>query len=542
MATRPLPASEKPFDGRFAGGTKGFPVSAISTYASVMPATRFLRTGPLTFLALFFGLLVVGRTRFFRDPGTFWHTATGEQFFQTRTFLATDPFTYTFAGHSWTPYEWLGEVPMALLHRAGGWELLLVVAAAIIATTFATLTARLARTGLHPAAVGCVAGLAVASCASHFHVRPHLVTMAGFAIIMVLLTAAERGRMTLRQLVWLVPIFVVWCNIHGGAAGGIATVGFVFFGWLMFWLAKRESPVQSTADAATVCLLGVAVLLTPLANPYGLALPRTWLAIMAMPEVKRVIVEHMPVNPRDPANAPFFALGGLYLFLLLGLRRWPRATWLVPVVWFAMGCDRIRHSSLFAVVALVAIANVFPFTRWAAWLAKYRPDYYVPRNDHGNWDWRPLVLPVISFIVFATLPILGVREWVRFDKDHWPVDLVDTMTNEASDRHDIPLFNEINTGGFLIWHTPQYHTFADDRCELFGGAWLERMANATRDGGETARRFLEEEQTARGRFEYAVVRVEGGFFAYFDGNPEWVSVKRTDSFAFYRTVTSVGPR
>ena len=507
-----------------------------------MSISRYLSITSTGFVVFHIGLMAAGHSRFFRDPGTFWHTATGERFLLTRTFLAKDPFTYTFAGQPWTPYEWLGEVPMALLHRAGGWELLLVLAATIIAATFAGLTARLAHTGLHPATVLCVTGLSVAACASHFHVRPHLVTMAGFAVVMVMLSTVERGRLTLRQLYWLVPLFVVWCNVHGGAAGGIATVGFVFCGWLALWLLKNESPIRSTGDAATVCFLGLTVLVTPLVNPYGLALPKTWLAIMGMPEVKRVIVEHLPINPRDPANAPFFALGGLYLFLLLGLRRVPRATWLVPVVWFAMGCDRVRHSSLFAIVALVAIADVFPFTRWAAWLAKHRPDYYVPRNEEWKRDWRPFVVPVITIAVFAAVPILGVREWVRFDKDHWPAELVDVMTSEAHGRHDIPLFNEINTGGFLIWHTPQYRTFADDRCELFGGPWLERMTNAARDGGDTAKRFLEEEQATRGRFGYAIVRVEGGFFAYFDGNPEWSSVKRKDSFAFFRRTTPVSPR
>ena len=113
--------------------------------------------GPLLFLALFAVLLVGGRSRFFRDPGTFWHTATGNQILDTKTFITTDPFTYTFCGQEWTPYEWLGEVAMAIAHRLGGFDLQFVLAVGLISLTFAALGDRLARTGGGGRALGAVA-------------------------------------------------------------------------------------------------------------------------------------------------------------------------------------------------------------------------------------------------------------------------------------------------------------------------------------------------------------------------------------------------
>ena len=35
-----------------------------------------------------------------------------------------------------------------------------------------------------------------------------------------------------------------------------------------------------------------------------------------------------------------------------------------------------------------------------------------------------------------------------------------------------PIFNELTFGGFLIYYTPGYRVFIDDRCELYGNEWL----------------------------------------------------------------------
>ena len=299
--------------------------------------------GTLFFLALFAVLLVGGRSRFFRDPGTFWHTATGNQILDSRTFISTDPFTYTFCGQEWTPYEWLGEVAMAIAHRLGGFDLQFVLAVGLISLTFAALGDRLARTGLNGIAAGCVTALAVAVAANHFHVRPHLITMAFLAFTMTRLSAVEAGRASIVSLLGLVPVFVIWTNSHGGALGGYATLGLVFMGWLIAWPLRMETPVQSVKQALGLIAVGLVIGATILATPYGLDVPKTWIRLMLMPELKTFVIEHMPADPRDPLNAPFFALGLVYLTTMAGLRRLPRVTWLIPIVWFALGCDRCRH-------------------------------------------------------------------------------------------------------------------------------------------------------------------------------------------------------
>src|ERR1019366_3114017 len=56
--------------------------------------------------------------------------------------------------------------------------------------------------------------LATGGCSIHWLARPHLFTMLFFAITMHIADRAAEGRTAL--LAWLVPLVLVWTNLHGG--------------------------------------------------------------------------------------------------------------------------------------------------------------------------------------------------------------------------------------------------------------------------------------------------------------------------------------
>src|SRR5262245_45714532 len=203
-----------------------------------MTLPRWIAPGAIVFLVLWLVLLVAGRSGMLRDPGTFWHTKVGERLLD-EGFFRYDPFTFTFEGTWWVPHQWLGEVGMAKLHAVSGFDTQLLASVTILAAAFAWLTVRLLRTGLHPIAVGAVVMLALAAAGSHFHIRPHLVTIAGLALTAGLLTDADSGRIPLRRLFWLFPLFVFWLNVHGGYLGGFGTVVIAVTGWVVFWWLGR---------------------------------------------------------------------------------------------------------------------------------------------------------------------------------------------------------------------------------------------------------------------------------------------------------------
>ncbi len=502
-----------------------------------MTLPRWLAPGAVAFLLVWLLLLVTGRSAFFKDPGTFWHTTTGEMILKDG-FIRADPYTFTHAGEWWVPSQWLGEVALAIAHRTGGFTTQLLGAVTLLAAVFALLTARFLRTGLHPILVTGVVALVLGAASSHFHVRPHLFTIAAMTVVAVFLVDTDIARPRLQRLFWLIPLCVVWTNVHGGVMGGISTVCLAFMGWVVFWKLGRPSPVRSWRDVGLLALVVLGCVLSVFVSPYGRDMPRMWGTIMGAPELRLIITEHRPLDVTEPFAWPIVALAAVYLFVLYGTKRNAiRVSWLLPLVWLVLAFDRCRHAALFAVVTCVVITAMWRHTRWALWMAARRPDFYQPGSavERPWWAsvWLPTTLVVVSFVLQVTrvpVPLIG-SNWVRHDPTHWPVGLLEELkANEPKPGEPNRLFNSnCIDGGFVTYHAPGYKIFVDDRCELYGGPWLVDFVY-TQDVPAALAKW----EAEYGSFDFALTRTHTNFDNYFKASPAWVPVKLTSTANFYK--------
>src|SRR3954452_2754019 len=113
----------------------------------------FFRTylPPTAMVFLAFWLLLSGllRTQPFDDPGALWHVRVGELIL-TKGLPTTDPFTFPFADRAWIPQQWLAEIGMAILHRVGGFDTMLLGMTVLLAGFAAWLVHRHFASGVHP--------------------------------------------------------------------------------------------------------------------------------------------------------------------------------------------------------------------------------------------------------------------------------------------------------------------------------------------------------------------------------------------------------
>jgi hypothetical protein len=477
------------------------------------------RVGPVpaVFLVFWFLLLVGGRSKLLRDPGTFWHTSVGEKILM-EGFFSDDPYSFTRPAARWVPHQWLGEVGMALVHRLAGFDSYLLIAASVLAALFTWLTMRLLRAGMHPAPALLVALAAFATGALQFHVRPLLLTMVLLALVAAALVSYEAGRLPMRRLWWFVPVFVVWSNTHGGAIAGFVMLLAAGTGWTLARFVDWPTPFRDGRTIGAFLLLVASCGATAFANPYGWEIPRAWLHIMRGPKLSDLIEEHKRLDPSDSNSWPLFAFAALYLFVLAGLRERPRIGWLLPLMWLLQAFFRVRHAPLFALVALVAIADCWPRTRWAEWLAANRPDFQRPASQtppRPRWAW---LIPLAMVLAVAALQACGVRlpvfgaGWVAFERDRWPVDLVPLLKrHEPHAGEPNRLFNSCLLGGFAIYHVPGYKVFIDDRVELYGEDFYEEQVVANTP--TAAASALEKWQREYGDFDFALVEVKSAYAA-----------------------------
>ncbi len=494
------------------------------------------------FLVLWPGLMILGRSQLFRDPGTFWHVVVGERMLASHLLPWADSFSFTCAGRPWIAQWWLADVVLAIVHKISGIDGLLLLTSTALACLYAWVAHRLMTAGLHWLLAALFAAMAIAASSYHFHPRPHLVTIVFLGITFAALCDFEAGRLPLRRLIWLVPLYVIWTNAHGGMVGGVVTIALFAVGR---FVTRWRGPGASLRDHEPWALFALVLLcgLTAIVNPYGLALPRDWFALMTSPVLPRLIDEHRPLLVHR-SGLMVLPLAGLYLAVWLGtLPRRASITGLIPLFWLAMAFSRIRNGPLFAIVAVIALADLFPRSCWAAWLIRrgsdlFQPPVPVPLRGarRAKFAPRPALIPIA--LVLATLglqmggvrmPVLG-RGWARLDPAVWPVDLLPELkAYERSVPDGTPIFNEMVFGGFLIYHTPGLRVFIDDRCELYGDEGLLCYANSLEHEPARLDRWA-----ARYGFQFALTQAGSGFDRYLRTAPGWTLVRATPPASLYR--------
>lgn len=470
-----------------------------------------------------FALLAVGRDRMMRDPGTLWHTVVGEDILTSGHITDTDRFSFTFGGKPWMAQQWLGEVAMALIHRAAGLDGLLLAACAILAATYASVAARFHRRGLPTFNAIFITLIVIAASSFHFMPRPHLATIAFTALTFAILVDVEAGRATARRL-WLLPIIIaVWTNIHGGALGGVAMIGIVCGGWIPLALLQKRPAPASIFMLVSITILSAAA---TLANPFGWRLPQLWVDLMSMKSLPLIMVEHAPLQPASPEGIMILVLGAGYAIACFNARRAGlRVTWLVPIVWFLLGLSRIRHGPLFAITAAIALADIIPAA--LPRLSSNVGGMAAVVGGHARADARSRRSPwfLVPTLTIATilalqymrleLPLIG-SGWARLGPANWPVAATDVLRDELkSPTANGRVFNALNFGGYLIYRLPEAKIYIDDRCELYGETGLSDYLDLMRNPA----RF--DEVARQHDLRAAIIRSRSRLADHLVKSPEW---------------------
>jgi hypothetical protein len=478
------------------------------------------------FLCLLFALLALGREKMLRDPGTFWHTQVGREMLSAQAVMRTDHYTFTNGGQPWIAQQWLAELVMAAVHGLAGLDGLLLIAAAILAATYAFAGDRLRAAGLGWPATIILLLLVIASSSFHFLVRPHLVTIALMAYVFAILCDVESGRSPLRRLMLLPALMILWTNLHGGALGGLATILLV----LLLWLCRstRYSATEHAHAVRSRCLqLAVPAALCTIAiliNPYGPSLPSVWLSLMRSPLLPQVIQEHAPLRLISIECAMILALASVYMITLF--RAWPhgrRTTWLIPLVWLALAFSRVRHGPIFAVCAVITIADMLAAMPRAAITVQQVLD-----TSRRSW-LVPTCCTLMILLLQSTgvpIPLVGAH-WARLDPTYWPIETTRDLQRIAAKGSSPHVFNDMRFGGYLIAHAPNTRPFIDDRCELHREQGIRRYLEIRHNPP------LIEGLFAELRLDMALVAGGTALDRYLAGSAHWMCISRDPASRLY---------
>jgi hypothetical protein len=378
--------------------------------------------------------------------------------------------------------------------------------------------------------------LALLGCSYHLHPRPHLLTILLVGWTHSRLADFEAGQIALGRLFWLVPLYLLWANVHGGMVGGVGCLAVAGLGWWLTAFVRDSAPLKGghyVLYTGLVLLCALAALL----NPYGAELPRVWFSLMSSPLLPRLIQEHGPLRDSGMVAWVVVVQAALYVGALLSIspRRW-QVSWLLPLPWLVLTWTRIRYGPLFAVTATIALAEAYPHFRWTGWLARQGSVVFRPRPPAHRPGLRALAVPAVlvaSALVLqataVTVPILG-SGWARLNSAHLPVELLPQLWEyERTHPEGTPIFNDMLFGGFLIYQTPRLRVFIDDRCELYGNEGLLEYSHAYVDAPEQIDRWQ-----GQYAFDAALVQTGTRFDRHLRNAAAWTLVGQTKSAALFR--------
>ena len=411
-------------------------------------------------LALSVGLVVFAFAvaKGMQDPDFFFHAATGQLILETGRVPTTDPFSFTWHGQPWTPHEWLGAVLLHVLDvtigPTGTTVLYGIIGAATVAVPIAFLPA------VRPGAIAAAALLCGLALTPQLTLRPQAFS---WFLISVLLVALLRLRN--KRVFFLVPLFLVWANLHGLYVIGLG----------ILWVFTAFSLGGRTAlQGRTMLIVAVGCTLATLATPAGidgLTYPLRYLEPNDWGLAN--IPEWQSPDFHQPANWLFAAI--VVLLGIVGFGRGPG--WLITVTVMGVlgGLFALRGIPIAAVVALPSLAHGIDARVPAL-------DLDPPRRAMSLAVC--VVLGLAAVIVMVPKPLDAAVDSHRAGR--FPVDAVDYLADVMPDAR---VFAQYYWGGYVAYrlHEVGGLVFIDGRNDMYDQEILEAYssASAAEDGWQS---------------------------------------------------------
>lgn len=455
----------------------------------------FVALVPAFFL---FALISFGATVIL-DGDPYWHIAAGEWMLTHGAIPMTDPFSHTLEGAPWTAHEWLTEVILAGAYRFAGWTgLQLLVAVAGTATAF--LLARELLKVLDPVPALAVLAIALANISDVAHARPQFLT---YPIIVFWIGDLLEARRHDRAPRWiLLPLMVLWANLHGGFILGLALLGPFA---LEAMIAAGPKWRRALMDWA---LFSVGALIVTLINPSGLEGLIFPFKLMGMPALS-FISEWSSSTFERLGTFEVTLLAVLFFCLFRGVRLpFIRLALLLGILHMAF--EHRRFAVMFAINAALLLAEPI-----AAALGSRTKG-----GQPASVKLYTAATALLSLFVVGLASLRLASPVVIADDFRTPVSALASVPEPQLRQ---PVFNDYDFGGYLIFKGVR--PFIDGRADMYGDAFMhEYFGLAEKTSAE-----INEALAGRG-VTWAIVHTDHPRGRFFANLPGW-HLHHKDKFA-----------
>jgi len=395
------------------------------------------------------------------DPDIWWHFRNAQYLLAHHRFPLVDEYSFTAAGASWLPHEWLSEVFYYFAFRVAGLRGVFFLALALIEAIML---------GLFYIAYRKSGDIKNSFLATAFAVLLATVSIGprtllfGWLCMLVLLNLLRKLEDGEEIRIWVIPaLFCLWVNLHGSWLMGMVVFGIVIASGLVEgswgqldavrWAPRQLRRLLITAGASLGALF---------ANPcgYRIVFYPFDLAFRQKMGINHVD-EWMSIDFHTPRGklALIFLLT-IILLAVLSPRRWKLNELLFVFLGLYMSLTYVRLLFLGALLITPILASHI----------KLLPPYQKEID-------KPALNCVIltTALVFLLIKTPGPAQLENKITSVYPVRAVEYMKSHSIRGR---MLNEYLWGGYLIWNNPDLPVFIDGRADIFDhtGVFKDYMA------------------------------------------------------------------
>lgn len=416
------------------------------------------------FISFLFASLFILAAREINDPDFWWHLKAGQYMVEIGSVPHSDIFSFTSQGKEWVTHEWLSEVIIYLLYLAGSYALLIVVFAGLVTCAFAIAFLRCQS---RPYIAGFAILFAALATAPTWGVRPQMLSFLLTSIFLLLLDRYRSGRDS--KLVFiLVPLMILWVNLHSGFAVGLVLIGIYLF-VIVVEQVQMPSALFSWRPIRDLSLVFILALGSVVLNPNGPRMYSYPFETLTSPTMQRYIQEWFSPDFHLIQFQPF----GLLLMALIGLSLWskerpPTEHILLALIFGYASLRSARNIPIFALIAIPIIARQAGLAILSIdWIGK--SSILIKPSTLASLFNGVLLLLALGVVILRVLLVAANQSAV--EQTQYPARAVSYIQSEKPPPN---LFNAYGWGGYLIWRLyPGYRVYIDGRADVYGDVFIE---------------------------------------------------------------------
>jgi hypothetical protein len=308
--------------------------------------------------------------------------------------------------------------------------------------------------------------------------RPNLFTMLFVLVTARLCVGFHEGGCSRRTTLWLIPLFTLWANMHGGFLAGFTLLGAtaVLESALAIFAPGCEERRSAKGKAIHLLLLLGCTFLATLVNPYGFSLYRWIFQLLGEPFFMDLHQEWKSPDFHGKGAIRFELLMLLFPMLLAVSKRRPNLVELgLSLLWFHFALSGFRYVPLWVVVVVPLLARS---SLHIPLLQQLTSHFLASGEGQILFAARPGASPWL-WSLFGAVFLLGLARCsegrlARHQPEIIPSKALDHFLqthHEWQQTHGQRpvVFHSYDWGGYLTWHGgPDFRNWIDDRNEVQG--------------------------------------------------------------------------